>query len=558
MKKHIHRIGEYVKKHKVLATIGAIILVAIIYHIWTVFHPTMAETSYILGKVQRGKLEVTVSGTGQVSASNQVDLKSKVLGDVIYVGVAAGTQVKAGTVIARFDARDATQDVREAQAALASAKISLQKAQISSDQTKDKTTDSLTKAYDNGYSTISNIFTDFPTVIADVNDIFYLRNHSSYMSDDGVRTTTGNSGLEKKTEIVSKYERAKTSYNKLFEKYKGLSRDSPSIDIEKMFDEAYLNAKNMADALKEVRTYIGYLDAALNERTTQTTTDKATLDRHIATVNSEVVNLLSSKTSIDDAKNARADAAQNYDGIASGISSGTLAVQTAELVVIQKQNTYQKALNTLSDYTITAPFDGIVAKLDVKQWDTISSNAVLGVIITTSQVANISLNELDAVKVKIGQKTLLTFDALEDVKISGEVSEIDSIGTVTQGVVTYNAKVVFDSQDSRVKPGMSVSAAIVIDSRDNALIVPTLAVKTVGSRTFVQTFVNGVVNSIPVKVSLSNDTQSEITSAFKEGDSIIVRTVVANGTKTTTTRTPSLFNIGGNANRTTGATRVTR
>ena len=45
------------------------------------------------------------------------------------------------------------------------------------------------------------------------------------------------------------------------------------------------------------------------------------------------------------------------------------------------------------------------------------------------------------------------------------VAEIDTIGTVSQGVVTYNVKIGLDTQDERVKSGMSVSAVIVLNVR---------------------------------------------------------------------------------------------
>ena len=55
------------------------------------------QTSYVLGTAQKGSIVVTVAGTGQVSATNQVEVKPKASGEVIYVGVTEGQQVKSGT-----------------------------------------------------------------------------------------------------------------------------------------------------------------------------------------------------------------------------------------------------------------------------------------------------------------------------------------------------------------------------------------------------------------------------------------------------------------------------
>ena len=53
---------------------------------------------------------------------------------------------------------------------------------------------------------------------------------------------------------------------------------------------------------------------------------------------------------------------------------------------------------------------------------------------------------------------------------AGTVSEVDAIGTVAQGVVNYAIKIFFETQDNRVKTGMSVSAAIGTDLRRTLMV----------------------------------------------------------------------------------------
>ena len=70
------------------------------------------------------------------------------------------------------------------------------------------------------------------------------------------------------------------------------------------------------------------------------------------------------------------------------------------------------------------------------------------------------MNEVDAAKISVGNKTTLTFDATEDLTLTGKVAQIDTIGTVEQGVVSYKVKIAFDTQDERIKPGMTANASI--------------------------------------------------------------------------------------------------
>ena len=62
---------------------------------------------YTLAAVEKGTLIVSVSGSGQVSASNQIDIKPKVSGDVVYVGVKNGQELKAGTLLVQIDIGEA-------------------------------------------------------------------------------------------------------------------------------------------------------------------------------------------------------------------------------------------------------------------------------------------------------------------------------------------------------------------------------------------------------------------------------------------------------------------
>ena len=105
--KIIFRIKAWVVAHKAISVMAAVLLVLSGYWAFGKLTNTAGETRYVLGAVQRGVLVTSVSGSGQVSASNQVDIKSKVSGDAVYVGVSSGQEVKAGTLIVQLNARDA-------------------------------------------------------------------------------------------------------------------------------------------------------------------------------------------------------------------------------------------------------------------------------------------------------------------------------------------------------------------------------------------------------------------------------------------------------------------
>ena len=222
------------------------------------------------------------------------------------------------------------------------------------------------------------------------------------------------------------------------------------------------------------------------------------------------------------------------------------------------QNSLQDAKDNLSNDYVYAPFAGTVADVDVHVGDPASSGTTVVTLIADNQVVVIPLNEVDVSKVSIGDKATMTFDAVDGLTLTGKVTAMDTVGTVTQGVVNYNVTISFDSTDPRVLPGMSSTASIITEVHPDVLTVPSSAVKTSANGSYVLAFVpaltdttpatgeTGVASAttpqeIPVTTGISDDTNTEIDSGLTNGQQIVTRTVVATAIKATTASAPSLL-----------------
>jgi multidrug efflux pump subunit AcrA (membrane-fusion protein) len=153
---------------------------------------------------------------------------------------------------------------------------------------------------------------------------------------------------------------------------------------------------------------------------------------------------------------------------------------------------------------------------------------------------------------------------------------MDTIGTVSQGVVTYNVKIAFDVQDDRVKPGMSVVAAIITNTFSDVLFVPSSAIKKQGASSYVEILdgfttansdtlsAQGVSSSnLPtrktVTVGASNDVSTQILEGLSEGEIIVERTIAATTPASTQSgstglRIPGFGGVGGTVRTTGGGT----
>jgi macrolide-specific efflux system membrane fusion protein len=226
---------------------------------------------------------------------------------------------------------------------------------------------------------------------------------------------------------------------------------------------------------------------------------------------------------------------------------------------------YNNQQATAAQRTVLAPISGTITTLNIGSGDQLGSSgnstatSTVGttpIVISdlTTLKASVQINEVDASKVQVGQKATMTFDAIDGLSLTGKVAKIDTVGTVTQGVVSYAATINFDSIDSRVRPQMSVSTIITTQVKQDVLSVPNTAVKTSNTGSYVQVLQNGVPVQQDVQTGSVNDTDTEITSGLNEGDGVITQVIFPSATKTSTTANafPGLgggVRVGGGSSR---------
>ncbi len=263
---------KYVLTHKLISIIILLIILFGGYYIYKKITSTTGEMNYTFTTVQKGTIIASISGTGQVSASNQIDIKSKASGDITYVTNRTGQNVGAGTLIASFDSSDAEKAVRDAQASLESAQISLEKLKIA-DSTENISAD-LTKAYDDGFNNVSNTFLDLPTIMTGLDSEFYKSQGSSgQLYLEWYQGQAGSNNADQagifKNDFDTTYKIALAAYTKNFTDYKAASRTSDPATIESLILETYSTTKLIADAIKNGSNYLDFVKNAMQNNNFQ-------------------------------------------------------------------------------------------------------------------------------------------------------------------------------------------------------------------------------------------------------------------------------------------------
>jgi len=422
---------------------------------------TTTVVSYQYTTVKKGSLISTISSTGQAVSQSQVDLKPKVNANVTNVYVKAGDRVKTGQVLFRLDATDAYKQVRDAKATLETSKLSLEKLKNPKAIDIMSINNSIKQEEESKTTEDKKVATAYKNLLTSNLQIFP---DSSYTTETAP-TLTGSYTKAKEGQIkINVYQGGSTGYTfnlsgivsasgqintmvaqplgdtGLYIKWNGvIPQTNWVIDIPNKQSSSYLS------------NYTSWQDSIIDRNLANEVSD-----RNIASLKQKLADLTPGDDNLD--------------------------VISAKLQITQKENSLLDAQQALSNYTITSPFDGVMASVSVDIGSSAvmassNSSSALGTIVTDKKMAQATLNEADIVKVTLGQKANITFDAIDGLTLGGTVVEINTLGVVTSGVVTYKVKVAFNTDDARILPNMSVSIDIITDSKDDVLYVANQAIK---------------------------------------------------------------------------------
>jgi len=206
----------------------------------------------------------------------------------------------------------------------------------------------------------------------------------------------------------------------------------------------------------------------------------------------------------------------------------------------------------LSKTTIRAPMSGTVTKVNKEVGEiVIGTQLTKDVIMVISDLSSIEVevevDENDVVKLDLGDIAEVSVDAIPNQKFGGKViqigksAQIKGLGTQEE-TTDFLVKVLLEGDTSKLLPGMSATADIIIDTKPNALVVPIPCVtmrlppgqtksavsvntksKTADEKLREMLFVkkNDIVKMVQVKTGLMGETVVEIDGPVKEGDDVV-------------------------------------
>ena len=152
-----------------------------------------------------------------------------------------------------------------------------------------------------------------------------------------------------------------------------------------------------------------------------------------------------------------------------------------------------------------------------------TQDTVIGIAPSDTMIMTVSVDESDILSLSLNQEAAVSIESLGDETYAGTVTEIEKEGTSSSGVTTYEAVISVERAEGMLS-GMSASAVITIEGKENALLVPEEAVNKTSSTAYVYTSYNEETGEfgdmVEVTIGISNGTYVEITAGLNEGDTV--------------------------------------
>jgi HlyD family secretion protein len=504
LKRHWRSVAAWVGSHRLASAALALAVILVLY--FSLFSGGQAAAETIT--VQPGDFTASVSVAGNVVAAQDVDLGFAKGGRVAAVYVRAGQQVSRGQTLASVENADARAALAQRQAALTSARahyalvsgstrtqeISLAQADVESAQEGLVTT--LRDAYRAADNAVRNATGELFDSPYNLGDFRFAASNSRYNEP----ATRERKELEH-TLVAWQESQIPLSAGSDLAFATALAKTNLAAVAQ------FLSDTNRALADSEPEQ--GYVtQAQLSAYISDVAAARAAIGAMQASVNTDAAGLIT---------------AQKNLGVKQASTPEDVAVEAANVVAAQADVAAAQA--EVAKTLIVAPFAGTVSKVDAKVGAALGANEpVIFMLGNGNFQVEAFIPEINISTVHIGDKATTTLDAYgPDINFPATVVSIDPAETIKGGVSNYKTTLQFDTQDVRIRSGLTANVVIVTQHKSGVIAIPQGAVVLKGAQRVVNVMEGKKVVERPVTLGLSSMIGNvEVTSGLSAGDVVVL------------------------------------
>jgi len=479
-------------------TIGILVIVLVLTGLTGCTGMEEQDSAPRVVEVVKDDLLVSISGNGNVTLVNERSLAFSIGGTVEEINVEEGDRVSTGQVLATLNKDDLEMSVAQAEAAYEQAKVAKSQAELALSQAE------------LSHSQAELNLKQLGVTESQAEAALELAQWDLDRMEDvqEIKDKIEEAEWELKFAEMMLTEARKAQDTDAINYWRGVIAGSPPWNLP----AAKSKITELQADLAELRTKSEYVTLQENE------------------LSIKVLQVDAAKQTLEQAKRSRQAATQAIKHAAQNVEYAKVSIDYTEKAIGLAEHSLEHAKKQLDKTVMTAPISGIAISVNVKEGDTIpaatfSTQPIIHIIDTTNLELVVEVDEIDVPKIRLGQKAVISFDALPDALYDGELTDISYTPTVEAGVILYEVKVGFKAPaDSGVKIGMSVTADIVLDERNDVLLVPNRAVTEdkEGNTIVMVVLEDDKTEERPVTVGVSDDFNTEITSGLQAGEKVLI------------------------------------
>lgn len=196
----------------------------------------------------------------------------------------------------------------------------------------------------------------------------------------------------------------------------------------------------------------------------------------------------------------------------------------------------------LQDTALLSAYEGRVVGISSKTGDyvrssTDASSSDQGHLFTLAPNEQVSVvvavQEIDYGKLSVGQSAEVTFEASEGQTYTAKVTSVEVMPTIdSNGIVTYSATLVLDSEAPEIQTGMSGTVEFIQKEQKGVLIIPNKAVYISEKKQMVKVKTDtGAIEERVIVTGFTDGTQAEVKSGLQAGETVLVETIKTGAAK---------------------------
>lgn len=202
-----------------------------------------------------------------------------------------------------------------------------------------------------------------------------------------------------------------------------------------------------------------------------------------------------------------------------------------EAVLLARENSAKARLTTTEIQrgyaTIKAPIAGVVASISTQQGETVAASMSAPTFINIVDLSRLQVedyvDETDVGMVRSGLTAYFIVDAFAGRRFQGKVQAVSPSAQIIDNVVYYPVDIhIVDDYQGLLKPEMTATVSIIIDTHSQALWLPADAVRRRQGKSFVYLKTGSNLKRVQVKPGWSQEGRVEILSGLEEGQTVII------------------------------------